>query len=563
MQETGRLTNSVAIERNAKERKGGEHTLWEAQPILQSVLDALPACVAILDEEGQILAVNAAWRRCAEADPGTGPAGTVGANYLERRDAGSGEAGPMVAAMVRAIREIIAAERSDFYLEYPCCSPTEDRWFAARVTRFAGPGPGRVVVAFEDITERKLVEEELRLRDRAMAASGEGIVITDPQEPHNPIIYVNTGFERLTGYSKDHALGKSCRFLQGAETDPAVLAEIRAALYEQRECRVELLNYRRDGTPFWNRLSITPVRDDSGKLIHYVGVQSDITDRKRAEAELKSANDKLARANAEITAASERLRRDLVTAAKVQQALLPATLPDIPGVRFAWTYKPCDELAGDILNVVRLDEKHVGLYLLDVSGHGVASALLSVTVSHLLSKMPELSLAPGSEANGSSARRPLPPAQVAEQLNKQFRWNPEVAQFFTLLYGVLDWEAGEFRYVAAGHPGPVCVPVDAAPFILDAPTGLPIGMLVSTYQEAAVRLKRGDRLYIYSDGITDRMNEDGELFGQQQLLDLLGEGRAAPLAASLEGVVRSVEGWGCRTCLKDDISILGVEILPA
>jgi sigma-B regulation protein RsbU (phosphoserine phosphatase) len=309
-------------------------------------------------------------------------------------------------------------------------------------------------------------------------------------------------------------------------------------------------------------LSITPVRDDSGKLIHYVGVQSDITARKHAEAELKSANDKLARANAEITAASERLTLDLATAAKVQQALLPTTLPDIPGVRFAWTYEPCDELAGDILNVVRLDEKHVGLYLLDVSGHGVASALLSVTVSHLLSKMPDLSLALGSEANDSSARRPLPPAQVAEQLNKQFRWNPEVAQFFTLLYGVLDWEAGEFRYVAAGHPGPICVPVDAAPFILDAPTGCPIGMLESDYQEASVRLKPGDRLYIYSDGITESMNREGELFGEERLVALLDECRAAPLESSLSSMLRSVEGWRCSTCLKDDISILALEMAP-
>jgi len=563
MDESGMLTNTVASASDRAERKRGEEALPETHQILQSALDALPAQIAILDEEGKILAVNAAWWRFAAADLEVGPAGRVGTNYLELCEGGAEKAGPAAAGIAQGIREIFSLERCDFYLEYPCCAPAEDRWFAVRVSRFAEPGPVRVVIAFEDVTERKLVEEELRLRDRAMAASGEGILITDPQKPNNPIIYVNTGFEGLTGYSKDNVLGKSCRFLQGAETDPAALAEIRAALHEQRECRVELLNYRRDGTPFWNRLSITPVRDDSGKLIHYVGVQSDITDRKRAEDELKKANEKLERANAEITAASERMRRDLAAAAKVQRALLPTSLPEVPGVHFAWTFKPCDELAGDILNIVRLDDVHVGLYLLDVSGHGVAAALLSVTVSHILSKIPDLSLALGQETDGSSSRHPVPPSRVADELNKRFRWDPGAAQYFTLLYGVLNTETGEFRYVAAGHPGPICVPVDAAPFILDAPTGLPIGMLESTYQEASVRLKPGDRLYIYSDGVTESMNEEGELFGKERLLSLFDQCRTAPLESSLSSAVRGVEGWGCRTCLKDDVSILALEMAAA
>jgi PAS domain S-box-containing protein len=563
MQETGRLTNSVAIDRDAKKRKGGEHALWEAQPILQSVLDALPACVAILDEAGQIVAVNVAWRGCAEADPSAGPAGTVGANYLELCRADSGRASPVAAVLAKAIQEIVAGERCDFSLEYACGPQADSRWLAVRISPFAAPRPAWLVIAFEEVTQRKIVEEELRLRDRAMAASGEGIVITDPQKPNNPIVYVNTGFERITGYPRDAAIGQSCRFLQGADTNPDALAEIRAALREQRECQVELLNYRQDGSPFWNRLSITPVRDESGKLSHYVGVQSDITPRKRAEDELKKANQELERAHAEVTAASARMRRDLAAAARVQRALLPAALPELPGVRFAWTYKPCDELAGDILNVTRLDDRHVGLYLLDVSGHGMAAALLSVTVSHILSKVPDLSLALGQEGNGAASPHPVPPARVAAELNKRFRWDPIAAQYFTLLYGVLNGATGEFRYVAAGHPGPVRVPQDGVPVILEAPTGLPIGILESDYREVSVRLQPGDRLYLYSDGITDRMNEDGELFGQEQLIELLGEGRAAPLEASLEGVVRNVEGWGCRTCLKDDISILAVEMLPA
>ena len=107
------------------------------------------------------------------------------------------------------------------------------------------------------------------------------------------------------------------------------------------------------------------------------------------------------------------------------------------------------------------------------------------------------------------------------------------------------------------------MPVDAAPFLLEAPTGLPISILESTYQEASVRLKPGDRLYIYSDGITESMNGERELFGQERLVALLDECRAAPLEQSLSSVVRSVADWRCRTCLKDDISILALEMAAA
>jgi len=133
--------------------------------------------------------------------------------------------------------------------------------------------------------ERQQVEEELQLRDRAIAASNNGIVITDPNLPDNPIIYVNECFLRTTGYSADEVVGRNCRFLQGEDRDQAELDKLREAIEENRECRVVLRNYRKDGTLFWNELSISPVYDEAGRLTNYIGVQNDITERKRAEEE--------------------------------------------------------------------------------------------------------------------------------------------------------------------------------------------------------------------------------------------------------------------------------------
>jgi PAS domain S-box-containing protein len=135
--------------------------------------------------------------------------------------------------------------------------------------------------------ERQRVEEELRLRDRAIAASNNGILITDPDLPDNPLIYVNESFLRTTGYGADEVLGRNCRFLQGQDRDQPELDKLREAVLESRECRVVLRNYKKDGTLFWNELGISPVYDETGRVTNHIGVQNDITERKRAEQALR------------------------------------------------------------------------------------------------------------------------------------------------------------------------------------------------------------------------------------------------------------------------------------
>lgn len=114
-----------------------------------------------------------------------------------------------------------------------------------------------------------------------------GVTLSDPDLPDNPIVYANSVFERMTGYSRDEILGHNCRFLQGEERDQPELAEIRAALAEHRTVEVTLRNFRKDGTLFYNRLSIQPLRDAEGRLIYYLGVQYDVTELENARAEVE------------------------------------------------------------------------------------------------------------------------------------------------------------------------------------------------------------------------------------------------------------------------------------
>lgn len=129
----------------------------------------------------------------------------------------------------------------------------------------------------------------LRLRDEALSAVVEGIAITDARLPDNPVIHVNPGFARLTGYTTAETLGRNCRFLQGPDTDPELILRVRAAVERGEPFQGEVLNYRKDGTPFWNQMSIAPIRNPAGEVTHFVGIQQDVTERKRMVAELRSA----------------------------------------------------------------------------------------------------------------------------------------------------------------------------------------------------------------------------------------------------------------------------------
>ncbi|MEB3827106.1 response regulator [Phormidium sp. CCY1219] len=149
-----------------------------------------------------------------------------------------------------------------------------------------------------EIETRTVAEARLRLLERAIASSSNGIVITDFQQPDNPIIYVNSGFERITGYSASEIMGRNCRFLQGQKSpiNRGALVQLRQAIHAGTNCQVVLQNFRKNGRMFWNQLSISPVREADGTVNHFVGVITDITERLAFEEALKNSQSSLAQA---------------------------------------------------------------------------------------------------------------------------------------------------------------------------------------------------------------------------------------------------------------------------
>jgi len=273
------------------------------------------------------------------------------------------------------------------------------------------------------------------------------------------------------------------------------------------------------------------------------------------EKRLSERNKELEAANGQLTATADRARKELETAARIQQSLLPQSLPDTPGLRFAWAFRPCQELAGDSLSICRFDDGSAGFYVLDVSGHGVSASLLAVSATRLLSAHdPDSILLERGEGSGKHAASPV---TVVTRLDERFRLNPAHGQFITIFYAVVNASTKELTYASAGHPGAIRLRHGSPPEVLEA-TGLPVG-LGEVYEQRVVPLQSGDRVHLYTDGVMEATNAEGEQFGIPRLIQSLERGRSRALQDSISDLLAELHAWCGGADAKDDISVLVFE----
>ncbi len=198
---------------------------------------------------------------------------------------------PRVEAHLESVVEDVTSWSGEFRIED---GDGRTRWVSTMVIPiFEEGGVARVLATGNDVTDRKEREQELRLKERAMDEANVGIQITDATQDDNPLVYVNEGFEEQTGYDRDEVLGRNSRFLQGPDTDAATIETLRTAVANDEPVTVEIQNYRKDGSSYWNRLSLAPVHDDDGTLRNYVGIQQDVTERRRRTEMLEDRQRKL------------------------------------------------------------------------------------------------------------------------------------------------------------------------------------------------------------------------------------------------------------------------------
>lgn len=280
---------------------------------------------------------------------------------------------------------------------------------------------------------------------------------------------------------------------------------------------------------------------------------AEILARVRVHLNLQRITRELRLANQELLLKQQRIDADLVAAERIQRSLLPKENPAPGIVNIAWKFRPSHMVGGDIFNMARLDGEHIIFYILDVSGHGVHSALIAVSAFQSL-------LPQAGNVLTENGAIPTSPAEVLSRLDAQFPQD-QYEQYFTIFYLLLNTSTGEMQYSAAGHPPGIVLSADGEITFLDKGGSL-IGLGgIVPFEEGSGRLSPGDRVILYTDGLTDYENAAGEFYGTKRFQERLQELASAPLPELLEGVWESSLAFGAGAKPADDISLLGITFL--
>lgn len=264
--------------------------------------------------------------------------------------------------------------------------------------------------------------------------------------------------------------------------------------------------------------------------------------------------------NRKLTEAYTTIKKDLEAAAKIQLSLLPKSDAIISGVEFDWLFMPAAFMAGDILNYFWLVDDYIGFYLLDVAGHGIPSALLSITLSRYLSPVDNqdsplkkfLIIPPYYEYTK--------PKDVVEDLNQRFQASDDSMQYFTMVYGIINARTGQVNITQAGHPSPIRIEKNGSTSFIGS-GGFPVGIFPeATYEEHEFYLESGDRFILYSDGIIECPNEKGIAFSTERFVEIIKSNNELPLHSLIADIEKNLKEWKGGGEFDDDISLLAFEM---
>ena len=273
---------------------------------------------------------------------------------------------------------------------------------------------------------------------------------------------------------------------------------------------------------------------------------------------LAEKNRELAKINGQLQSAHRLVEDDLKSAAWMQQRLLPQPTQHARGIKCEWCLEPSGYIAGDIFNCFSMDENQSGFYLLDVCGHGVPAAMLSVTLSMMLT--PDASQ--GSPLMGANPQtgnaEVLSPGDAVRELNRRFQSKDD--RYFTMIYGIYDICSSTMRIAQAGHPGPILIRKGASPEIL-GDGGMPVGMWPRIEFDCfEITVQAGDRLLLYSDGVTECVSQSDEVYGEERLLAFLGKNAYLPLEELVGSLLLDIKKWRSAAEFTDDVSLLAIEV---
>ena len=246
------------------------------------------------------------------------------------------------------------------------------------------------------------------------------------------------------------------------------------------------------------------------------------------------------------------LDRDLDAAAAIQASLLPERAPRIESAQAAWKFRPCDQIGGDIFNIQRLDDQQVGLYMLDVYGHGVPAALISVAASQFLNS--------GHGLLGTDCVL-MSPGVVLNSLDQAFPFE-RFDSYFTIICMTINTENGVLTYACGGHPPPIVLHGDGSVEELSQ-RGPMIGSGVSMpYDQTEYQLRPDDKLFVYTDGLVEVRNRNAQPYTRHRLINSLQKSRHLPITELVDAAYTDAATFWQGVSPDDDITILGIEYAP-
>ena len=259
----------------------------------------------------------------------------------------------------------------------------------------------------------------------------------------------------------------------------------------------------------------------------------------------------------EILEKQKRLDEDLKAAAAIQACLLPQSPPELARLTLAWKFVPCDLTGGDIFNVLRLDEDQLAFYMLDVSGHGVPAAMITVSVSQML------------QPQGGCVKRKInsppyyeivAPLDVIRTLDREYPFE-RFNKYFTIVYLIVDLSRGSMIYSNAGHPAPLLLHGDGRVDLLDK-GGTIIGLNgLVPFEQEEIQLLPGDKVFLFTDGLLEFENHQGEAFGLLRFQTILSQVASQPIGQILDTAYESIRTFGGNSQVLDDMTLLGFEYL--
>ncbi len=278
----------------------------------------------------------------------------------------------------------------------------------------------------------------------------------------------------------------------------------------------------------------------------------------RSERELKEKNRLISSTLQQLQGLYDALDRDLIEARKLQQSLLRDRHRNFGAARVSLVLRSSGHVGGDLVGFYPINDSHFGLFAIDVSGHGISSALMTARLAgYLSSAAPEHNVALRKTADETYV--PLPPAQVVETLNRLVLDEMETEHYFTLLLADVNMHSGEVVFAQAGHPHPILQRKDGS-VITIGDGGLPVGLIPgATFSQTSVKLNPGDRLLIQSDGITECTAPDGAMLNDEGLMQMLGRMHDIYGQELLSTLLESLQTYAGQRDFSDDVSAVLLE----